>query len=146
MVVLGIETTCDETAAAVVERPPVGPGRILSNVVLSQIAEHAAFGGVVPEIAARAHVETLDQIIAKAMAAAGQVPDPDEPPTRAATGIGRSMLVDPLGVVRIDLGPGPGMAVAEVDEDLVGTVRAVVPSLANRREDVFGAPVAIPGG
>jgi predicted amidohydrolase len=79
------------------------------------------------------------------VAAAGQVPDPDEPPTRAATGIGRSMLVDPLGVVRIDLGPGPGVAVAEVDEDLIGTVRAAVPSLANRREDVFGAPVAIPG-
>ena len=60
MLVLGIETTCDETAAAVVERPPSGPGRILSNVVLSQIDEHAAFGGVVPEIAARAHVEALD--------------------------------------------------------------------------------------
>jgi N6-L-threonylcarbamoyladenine synthase len=67
MVVLGIETTCDETAAAVVERPPEGRGRILSNVVLSQVAEHAAFGGVVPEIAARAHVEALDFIIAKAM-------------------------------------------------------------------------------
>src|SRR5882672_11494281 len=60
MLVLGIETTCDETAAAVVERPDHGPGRILSNVVLSQIEEHAAFGGVVPEIAARAHVEALD--------------------------------------------------------------------------------------
>ena len=79
------------------------------------------------------------------VAAAGQVPDPDEPPTRAATGIGRSMLVDPLGVVRIDLGPGPGVAVAEVDEDLIGTVRAAVPSLANRREDVFGAPAAVAG-
>src|ERR1700681_4162245 len=67
MVVLGIETTCDETAAAVVERPEAGPGKILSNVVLSQINEHAAFGGVVPEIAARAHVEALDMIIAKAM-------------------------------------------------------------------------------
>jgi N6-L-threonylcarbamoyladenine synthase len=67
MVVLGIETTCDETAAAVVERPAAGPGKILSNVVLSQIKEHAAFGGVVPEIAARAHVEALDMIIAKAM-------------------------------------------------------------------------------
>jgi N6-L-threonylcarbamoyladenine synthase len=67
MVVLGIETTCDETAAAVIERPEAGPGRILSNVVLSQINEHAAFGGVVPEIAARAHVEALDMIIAKAM-------------------------------------------------------------------------------
>jgi len=70
MLVLGIETTCDETAAAVVERPPEGPGRILSNIVLSQIDAHAAFGGVVPEIAARAHVEALDVIIAKAMAEA----------------------------------------------------------------------------
>src|SRR5205809_3535836 len=71
MLVLGIETTCDETGAAVVERPPEGPGRILSNIVLSQIEEHAAFGGVVPEIAARAHVEALDVIVAKAMAEAG---------------------------------------------------------------------------
>jgi N6-L-threonylcarbamoyladenine synthase len=67
MKVLGIETTCDETAAAVVERRANGPGKILSNVVLSQIGEHAAFGGVVPEIAARAHVEALDLIIAQAM-------------------------------------------------------------------------------
>src|SRR4051812_7803965 len=68
MIVLGIETTCDETAAAVVERPNTGPGNILSNVVLSQVNEHVAFGGVVPEIAARAHVEALDMIVAKAMA------------------------------------------------------------------------------
>jgi N6-L-threonylcarbamoyladenine synthase len=67
MIVLGIETTCDETGAAVVERPPEGPGNILSNVVLSQINEHAAFGGVVPEIAARAHVEAVDVIIGRAM-------------------------------------------------------------------------------
>jgi N6-L-threonylcarbamoyladenine synthase len=67
MVVLGIETTCDETAAAVVERPLEGHPRILSNIVLSQVNEHAAFGGVVPEIAARAHVEALDLIIARAM-------------------------------------------------------------------------------
>jgi deaminated glutathione amidase len=80
------------------------------------------------------------------VAAAGQVPDPDEPPTRAATGIGRSMLVDPLGVVRLDMGPSAGVAIAEVDPGLVGTVRATVPSLANRREDVFGRPVAVPGG
>ena len=67
MIVLGIETTCDETAAAVVERRSDGRGRILSNVVLSQIADHAAFGGVVPEIAARAHVEVLDLLISRAM-------------------------------------------------------------------------------
>jgi len=67
MIILGIETTCDETGAALVERTEAGHGRILSNVVLSQINEHAAFGGVVPEIAARAHVEALDTVIAKAM-------------------------------------------------------------------------------
>jgi N6-L-threonylcarbamoyladenine synthase len=71
MDILGIETTCDETAAAVVRRSDDGCGRILSNIVLSQIREHAEFGGVVPEIAARAHVEALDRIIAKAMAEAG---------------------------------------------------------------------------
>ena len=70
MLVLGIETTCDETAAAVVRRDDTGLGEILSNVVLSQIAEHAAFGGVVPEIAARAHVEVLDRVIATAMSEA----------------------------------------------------------------------------
>ncbi len=68
MLVLGIETTCDETAAAVVERTGEGPGKILSNVVLSQVSEHAAFGGVVPEIAARAHVDALDHIVTKALA------------------------------------------------------------------------------
>src|ERR1700741_5573674 len=72
MIVLGIETTCDETAAAVVERRETGRGRIMSNIVLSQTNEHAAFGGVVPEIAARAHVEMLDYIIAKAMTEAGK--------------------------------------------------------------------------
>ncbi|MCO5132737.1 MAG: tRNA (adenosine(37)-N6)-threonylcarbamoyltransferase complex transferase subunit TsaD [Xanthobacteraceae bacterium] len=69
--VLGIETTCDETAAAVVERGGDGSGRILSNIVRSQIAEHAPFGGVVPEIAARAHVDLLDGIVAGAMKEAG---------------------------------------------------------------------------
>jgi N6-L-threonylcarbamoyladenine synthase len=71
MIVLGIESSCDETAAAVVERRADGSARILSDIVLSQIAEHAAYGGVVPEIAARAHVEALDGIIAAAMRAAG---------------------------------------------------------------------------
>src|SRR6202158_2079350 len=71
MLVLGIETTCDETAASVVERQSDGSGRILSNVVRSQTEEHAAFGGVVPEIAARAHVDLLDGIVASAMKEAG---------------------------------------------------------------------------
>jgi N6-L-threonylcarbamoyladenine synthase len=67
MLVLGIETTCDETAAAVVARDAEGRGEIRSNVVRSQSMEHAAYGGVVPEIAARAHVEVLDGIVAQAM-------------------------------------------------------------------------------
>src|SRR5258708_39057085 len=71
MLVLGIETTCDETAASVVERLSDGSGRILSNIVRSQTAEHAAFGGVVPEIAARAHVDLLDGIVERAMKEAG---------------------------------------------------------------------------
>src|SRR6185295_6104465 len=70
MLVLGIETTCDETAAAVVRRGGDGRGEILSNVVLSQTAEHQPYGSVVPEIAARAHVEALDHIVAQAMVAA----------------------------------------------------------------------------
>ncbi|MBX9926487.1 MAG: tRNA (adenosine(37)-N6)-threonylcarbamoyltransferase complex transferase subunit TsaD, partial [Hyphomicrobiaceae bacterium] len=66
--ILGIETSCDETAAAVVARDPVtGRGRILSSVVRAQWDAHAAYGGVVPEIAARAHAECLDLIIADAL-------------------------------------------------------------------------------
>ncbi len=71
MRVLGIESTCDETAASVVELRPNGGGAILSNEVHSQIAEHAAYGGVVPEIAARAHVEILDHLVRRALDKAG---------------------------------------------------------------------------
>jgi N6-L-threonylcarbamoyladenine synthase len=67
LTVLGIETSCDETAAAVVRGVPPGPGEILSNVVAAQIAEHKPYGGVVPEIAARAHVEVLDRVIERAL-------------------------------------------------------------------------------
>ena len=55
--ILGIETSCDETAAAVVRRNADGSGEIVSNIVLSQIADHAPYGGVVPEIAARVHIK-----------------------------------------------------------------------------------------
>ena len=67
MRVLGLETTCDETAAAVVKLKPDGSGEILADEVMSQIAAHAAYGGVVPEIAARAHVEVLDGLIVRAL-------------------------------------------------------------------------------
>jgi N6-L-threonylcarbamoyladenine synthase len=68
---LGIETSCDETAASVVALGADGRPEILSNIILSQIEEHAAFGGVVPEIAARAHVEALDGIVEAALQEAG---------------------------------------------------------------------------
>jgi predicted amidohydrolase len=86
------------------------------------------------------------------VAAAGQVPDPAEPASGAPTGIGRSMLVDPMGAVRIDLGPGRGIAVGDVDSGVTAQVRAVLPSLEHRREDVFGKVTdfkperIIPGG
>ena len=69
MIVLGIETSCDETAAAVVAATSQGP-RILSNQLRAQFAEHAPFGGVVPEIAARAHLDHLDTVIERALAEA----------------------------------------------------------------------------
>jgi deaminated glutathione amidase len=71
------------------------------------------------------------------VAAAGQVPDPAEAPTRAPTGIGRSLLVDPMGAVRVDLGPTEGIGVGEVDPGYTERVRAALPCLANRRAHVF---------
>ena len=64
---LGIETSCDETAAAVIRENENGTADILSNVVSSQINEHKEFGGVVPELAARAHLENIDYIINKSL-------------------------------------------------------------------------------
>ena len=65
--VLGLETSCDETAAAVVVRARDGQGHILSNVVRTQWERHRPYGGVVPEIAARAHIECLDLLTTEAM-------------------------------------------------------------------------------
>jgi tRNA N6-adenosine threonylcarbamoyltransferase len=68
MLVLGIETSCDETSVAVLD----GEGRVLSNVISSQLAAHAPYGGVVPEIAARAHLENLPVTFERALAEAGK--------------------------------------------------------------------------
>ena len=64
---LGIETSCDETAAAVIRENDKGIGDILSNIVSSQVEEHKKFGGVVPELAARAHLENIEYIINKSL-------------------------------------------------------------------------------
>ena len=71
LTVLGLETSCDETAASVVRLTPDGVATVLSSVVHSQIDDHAAFGGVVPEIAARSHVEMIDGVVRRAMTEAG---------------------------------------------------------------------------
>ena len=68
---LGIESSCDDTAAAVVRDVPGQAAQILASVVVGQVALHAAFGGVVPELAARAHAERLDHCVEAALAEAG---------------------------------------------------------------------------
>lgn len=70
MIVLGIETSCDETAAGVVAATPFGP-KILADVIRTQLAQHAPYGGVVPEIAARAHLDYLDAVVGRALSEAG---------------------------------------------------------------------------
>ncbi len=69
--ILGLETSCDETAASVVRLSADGTATVLSSVVHSQIDDHAAYGGVVPEIAARSHVEMIAGVASRAMAEAG---------------------------------------------------------------------------
>ena len=94
MRVLGLETTCDETAASVVALTEDGRGRILSNEVFSQVAQHSEFGGVVPEIAARAHVEVIDEIVDRALARAGvRLSDVDGIAAAAGPGLIGGVLV-----------------------------------------------------
>jgi len=106
MRVLGIETTCDETAVAVVEeRLGFDGGEILSNEVMSQIARHAAYGGVVPEIAARAHIEVLDRLIARALKdARTEVADLDAIAAAAGPGL--------IGGILVGLTAGKALALA----------------------------------
>jgi N6-L-threonylcarbamoyladenine synthase len=111
LTVLGVETSCDETAAAVVRLTPDGGVEILSSVVLSQIAEHAPYGGVVPEIAARAHVETIDAIVGRALAEAGTTPAMlDAVAATAGPGL--------VGGVMVGLAFGKAMALA-LDRPLI---------------------------
>src|SRR5690606_35776926 len=103
--ILGIETSCDETAAAIVTRDGAGPGRILANVVRSQVAEHAAYGGVVPELAARSHVTHLDGIIRRAVAEAGV-------PLRDLDGIAATAGPGLIGGVLVGLTTAKALAAA----------------------------------
>jgi N6-L-threonylcarbamoyladenine synthase len=104
LTVLGIETSCDETAAAAV-RLADGVAEVRSSVVLSQIAQHAPYGGVVPEIAARAHVETIDAIVRRALAEA-------DIQTAGLDGIAATAGPGLVGGVMVGLSFGKAMALA----------------------------------
>ena len=105
LTLLGIETSCDETAASVVRRRSDGRVEVLSSVIASQIADHAPYGGVVPEIAARAHVESIDGVVGKAMAAA-QITFSDLSGVAATAGPGL------VGGVMVGLAFGKAIALA----------------------------------
>ena len=106
--ILGLETSCDETAAAIVRRRSDGHGDLLANVVHSQLKDHAPFGGVVPEIAARAHVQRLDGLIGKAMADA-------------------DVSFDELNAVAATAGPGllGGLLVAMMEGKAIALARGI---------------------
>lgn len=103
--VLGIETSCDETAAAIVRGHPDRGGKILSDEILSQLADHAPYKGVVPEIAARAHIRHLDKLVVRALAKAKTaLHDLDAIAATAGPGL--------IGGVIVGLMTGKGLALA----------------------------------
>ncbi|WP_296167220.1 tRNA (adenosine(37)-N6)-threonylcarbamoyltransferase complex transferase subunit TsaD [uncultured Brevundimonas sp.] len=105
LTVLGLETSCDETAASVVRLAPDGSATVLSSVVHSQIDDHAAFAGVVPEIAARSHVEMIDGVVQRAMADAAIGYD-------ALDGVAATAGPGLVGGVMVGLGFGKAVALA----------------------------------
>ena len=133
LTVLGIETSCDETAAAVVSLADGRP-EILSDVVLSQVDAHAAFGGVVPEVAARAHVEALRSLTHKALTEAGVHPS-DLDGVAATAEV--EVVADPAGD-RVGQTAGEGVLV-------YGRERLLVVDLELGQElaDLVGAPALL---
>ena len=102
MLVLGIESSCDETAAAVAEFTEDGEKRILSNAVASQISIHKLYGGVVPEIAGRAHSEAICPIVTEALTKAGKtVKDIDLIGVTSTPGLVGALLIVALFAVTI---------------------------------------------
>ncbi|MBL6784276.1 MAG: tRNA (adenosine(37)-N6)-threonylcarbamoyltransferase complex transferase subunit TsaD, partial [PS1 clade bacterium] len=137
MYVLGLETSCDETAAAIVEVPvengaPSGAGRILANQILSQIETHAPYGGVVPELAARAHLSHLDGLIAAALNQADMtLHDMDAIAATAGPGL--------IGGVLIGLTTGKAMALA-VQKPFIGVNHLEGHALSARLTEPVGFP------
>ncbi len=104
LTILGVETSCDETAAAVVRLDGGGRAEVLSSVVLSQ-DEHAVFGGVVPEIAARAHVEAIEEVVSAALRGAGA-------PVSELDGVAATAGPGLVGGVMVGLSFGKAVALA----------------------------------
>ncbi|HEX4078665.1 MAG TPA: tRNA (adenosine(37)-N6)-threonylcarbamoyltransferase complex transferase subunit TsaD [Rhizomicrobium sp.] len=133
--VLGIETSCDETAAAVVRGSAPGPGEILSNIVFSQVEEHRPYGGVVPEIAARSHVEMLDSIIDRALRQShvglSQI---DAVAATAGPGL--------IGGVMVGLTMGKALALA-ADKPLIGINHLEAHALTARLTEGVAFPFAL---
>jgi N6-L-threonylcarbamoyladenine synthase len=105
LLVLGIETSCDETAAAVVALDAAGCASVRSSVVASQIAAHAPYGGVVPEVAARAHVELVAPVARQALAEAGVG-------LEAIDGVAATAGPGLVGAVMVGLSFAKGLALA----------------------------------
>lgn len=126
--ILGIETSCDETAAAAVSRDQDGRGAILSNVVRAQWEQHRPFGGVVPELAARAHVECLDDIVREAMDKAG-------------------LGFKDLDAVAVTVGPGliGGLMVGVITAEVIARVHAL-PLLAVNHLEAHALTVGLTEG
>ncbi|MEH6525437.1 MAG: tRNA (adenosine(37)-N6)-threonylcarbamoyltransferase complex transferase subunit TsaD [Sneathiella sp.] len=128
IVVLGLESSCDETAASVVTEDRV----ILSNVVLSQTEAHAPFGGVVPEIAARAHIVQMDRLVAQAMSEA-KIDYPDLSAVAATAGPGL------IGGVLVGLMTAKAIA-AVADIPLIGINHLEGHALTARLTDKIAFP------
>ena len=128
MIVLGIETSCDETAAAVVD----GDRAVLSDIVLSQTEAHRPYGGVVPEIAARAHVTHLDGLIARAMDEAGLA-------FAALDGIAATAGPGLIGGVMVGLCTAKAIAAA-TDRPLIAVNHLEAHALTARLTDDIGFP------
>lgn len=105
MIVLGIETSCDETAAAIVAGSTAGEREIVADCTLSQLAAHEPYGGVVPEIAARAHLDHLDGIVARLFEREGMEP-------RALDGIAATAGPGLIGGLVVGLTFAKGLALA----------------------------------
>ena len=92
MIILGIETSCDETGVGIIELQADGSMTILADVVASSMQQHARYGGVVPEIASRAHLEAMQPVMRQALAEAG-ITQPDAVAATIGPGLAGALLV-----------------------------------------------------